>query len=88
MEMRNVTKKWLTAEETVAVEMLPAGPLAGLPGKEPPPGGSIDDLGDAAMDPPGPSKSGEGAGAYIISLGRVSGGARRGANCCGPGHRG
>lgn len=76
-------KKWLTAEETVAIEMLPAGPLAGLPGKEPPPEGSIDDLGDDAMDP-GPSNSGEGAGAYIISLGRVSGGARSGANCGGP----
>jgi hypothetical protein len=32
------------------------------------------------MDP-GPSKSGEGAGAYITSLGTVSGGARSGANC-------
>lgn len=64
----------------MAVEMLPAGPLAGLPGKEPPPGGITNDPGEAAMDP-GPSKSGEGAGAYIRSLGTVSGGARSGANC-------
>lgn len=60
--------------------MLPAGPLAGLPGTESPPEGSTDDLGEDAMDP-GPSKSGEGAGAYITSLGTVSGGARSGANC-------
>lgn len=79
MEMRNVIKKYLT-EAGEADEKLPAGPLAGLPGKEPPLEGSTDDLGEAAMDP-GPSKSGEGAGAYIISLGRVSGGASSGANC-------
>lgn len=34
--------------------MLPAGPLAGLPGKEPPPGGITDDPGEAAIEP-GPS---------------------------------
>lgn len=79
------------------MEILPAGPLAGSPGIELLEA-TVAPLGAAAategppLTTPSDSGSGEGVGegegAYISSFGTLSGGAIRGANCGGPGHRG